>query len=567
MKIVERSFEEGDRRALLEAGMHPLLARLYAARKIRAAAELQYGPDKLHAPALMKNVDAAAALLADAIEARKRLLVIADYDADGATACAVALRALRAFGADVDYLVPDRFKLGYGLSPELVDLASARKPELLITVDNGIASVEGVERARSLGIGTLITDHHLPGAELPRAECIVNPNQPGCGFPSKALAGVGVMFYVVLALRAELRRRNYFQNHKEMNLGALTDLVALGTVADVVPLDANNRNLVSQGLKRLRAGQAKPGLSALLRCAGRSPAEASAFDFGFVLGPRLNAAGRLADMSLGIECLLTDDEARAANLAQQLDALNRERRAIEAKMLGDALALLKDLPIEESRSVFFHPRWHQGVVGILASRLKDRLHLPAICFAPAEEAGHAVLRGSGRSIPGLHLRDCLDLVAKRSPGLIRRFGGHAQAAGLTIGESSLAAFSAAFGDALAEMLPAGAGGRIVETDGSLEAAHITLDVARMLEAEIWGQGFPQPLFCDTFEVEQQRVVGEKHLKLGLAKEGRRYEAMAFRALDDERASRIGNRIRAAYRLAVNEYNGLRKVQINVEHFE
>ncbi len=572
MKIVERSFSEADRRALVDAGVHPLLARLYAARKIRGAAELEYGPERLHSPALLKNVEAAAALLADAVAARRRLLVIADYDADGATACAVAVRALRSFGAEVDYLVPDRFKLGYGLSPELVELAAARKPDLLITVDNGIASVEGVERARSLGIATLITDHHLPGEQLPRAECIVNPNQAGCGFPSKALAGVGVMFYVVLALRAELRRRRQFENQKEPNLGALTDLVGLGTVADVVPLDANNRNLVAQGLKRLRAGQGKAGLSALLRAAGRNAAEASSFDFGFVLGPRLNAAGRLADMSLGIECLLTDDEARAANIAQQLDALNRERRAIEAKMLQDALAFLKELPLESSRSVFHHPRWHQGVVGILASRLKDRLHRPVICFAPAEEAGQPVLRGSGRSIPGLHLRDCLDLVAKRAPGLIRRFGGHAQAAGLTIRETGLDAFAEVFGRTLDELLPEDARRRVLETDGSLEATHMSLEVARMLEREIWGQGFPQPLFCDTFEVEQQRVVAEKHLKLGLAKEGRRYEAMAFNAIaDDRRATpaggRVGPRIRAAYRLAVNEYDGLRKVQINVEHFE
>ncbi len=367
MKIVERAFAEADRRTLLDSGMHPLLAKLYAARRIRSADELDYGAARLLAPGLMKSIDSAAKLLADAIAARKRLLIIADYDADGATACAVGIRALRGFGAEVDYLVPDRFKLGYGLTPELVDLAASSaksaaqrgRPDLIITVDNGIASVEGVARAKALGIATLITDHHLPGAQLPQADCIVNPNQPGCGFPSKALAGVGVMFYVVLALRIELRRRDFFKNQAEPNLGALTDLVALGTVADVVPLDANNRNLVAQGLKRLREGRGKAGLAALLRAAGRPIAEASSFDLGFIMGPRLNAAGRLADMSVGIECLITDDEARAANIAQELDRLNRERRRIEAGMLEQALLFIKDIPDEKAGSSFFNPDWHQ----------------------------------------------------------------------------------------------------------------------------------------------------------------------------------------------------------------
>jgi single-stranded-DNA-specific exonuclease len=561
VRIVERAFAEADRRALLEAGVHPLLARIYAGRRIRTSSELSYEASALLAPKLLRNIEPAARLLSDAIAAGKRMLIVADYDADGATACAVGLRALRAFGAQVDYLVPDRFKLGYGLSPELVELAAQRKPDLLITVDNGIASVEGVARARSLGIATLITDHHLPGPELPAAACIVNPNQPGCEFPSKALAGVGVMFYVVLATRAELRRRGFFAGRAEPNLGSLTDLVALGTVADVVPLDANNRNLVSQGLKRIRAGRAQPGVSALLRAAGRSPAEASSFDLGFVAGPRLNAAGRLADMSVGIECLATDDEARAMNLALELDRLNMERRAIEASMLQQAFEHLKRVDLE-SGLTFFDPAWHQGVVGILAARLKDRVHRPVICFAPAEESGQAVLRGSGRSIPGLHLRDCLDLVAKRAPGLIARFGGHAMAAGLSIPEARYPSFAKAFEDAVEELLPAEARLRTVETDGALEAAHCTLEVARMLEGEIWGQGFPQPVFCDNFLVEAQQVVGERHLKLRLAKDGRRYEAMRFGALDP-----LPGKVRAAYRLAVNEFNGLRSVQLNVEHFE
>ena len=565
MRIVQRTYAEADHRTLVEAGVHPLLARIYAARRIRSSAELRYEVSALLPPSLLKGVEEAARLLADAIQSGKRLLIVADYDADGATACAVGIRALRAFGAHAEYLVPDRFKLGYGLSPELVELAAQRRPDLLITVDNGIASVEGVARARELGIATLITDHHLPGPELPAAACIVNPNQPGCTFPSKALAGVGVMFYVVLSLRAELRRRGFFDGKAEPNLGALTDLVALGTVADVVPLDANNRNLVSQGLKRLRAGRGQPGVMALLRAAGRFPAEATSFDLGFVAGPRLNAAGRLADMSVGIECLIADDEARAMNLAQELDRLNAERRAIEASMVQQSLEHLKAVN-QESGLTFFDHAWHQGVVGILAARLKDRVHRPVICFAPARETGVPVLRGSGRSIPGLHLRDCLDLLAKRSPGLVVRFGGHAMAAGLTILETSYQTFSHAFEETVEELLPAEARLRTVETDGSLDAMYCTLEVARLLEGGIWGQGFPQPLFCDTFAVETQRVVGERHLKLQLVRHGRRLEAMRFGAPGTLPAP-LQSRIRAAYRLAVNEFNGLKSVQLNVEHVE
>ena len=558
MKIVERPYLEADRRALLDAGVHPVLARIYAARRIGSALELKYDSSGLLRPDLLRNAEQAAALLADAIAQKKRLLIVADYDADGATACAVGVRALRMFGATVDFLVPDRFKLGYGLSPELVELAAQRKPDLLITVDNGIASVEGVASASALGIATLITDHHLPGPQLPEAACIVNPNQPGCRFPSKALAGVGVMFYVTLALRAELRKRNKLV--VEPNLGALTDLVALGTIADVVPLDANNRNLVAQGLKRLRAGRGQPGIAALLRAAGRRPEDASSFDLGFVAGPRLNAAGRLADMTVGIECLITDDEARAANLAQQLDRLNADRRIIEGQMLQQALELLKAVPA--GNGTFFNPDWHQGVVGILASRLKDRMHRPVICFARGEEGARPVLRGSGRSIPGLHLRDCLDLVCKRSPGLVARFGGHAMAAGLTIAEADYARFAEAFDAAVDELLPAEARLRTVETDGALHHAHCTLEVARMLESEIWGQAFPQPVFCDNFAVESQRVVGDRHLKLRLLKDGRRYEAMRFGALEP-----LPEKVRAAYRLAVNEFNGLQSIQLTVEHFE
>lgn len=574
MKIVERSYAEADRRALLDAGVHPVLARVFAARRIHSATELEHDAARLIAPERLLHAERAAALLADALAHGSRILIVADYDADGATACAGGVRALRMLAAacgspaDVDYLVPDRFELGYGLSPELVEVAAGRKPDLLVTVDNGIASVEGVARARELGIATLITDHHLPGAELPAAECIVNPNQPGCGFPSKAIAGVGVMFYVMLALRAELRRRGAFGEHAEPNLGALADLVALGTVADVVALDANNRILIAQGLRRLRAGQAKPGLNALLRVAGRAPGEVTGFDLGYVIGPRLNAAGRLADMGLGIECLITDDEARAANCAQQLDRLNRERRRIEGGMLDEALAAAAGvLEAPGAAATFFEPGWHQGVVGILASRLRERLHRPVVCFARAGEGKHAgLLRGSGRSISGFHLRDGLDLVAKRAPGLVRRFGGHAQAAGLTIAEADFARFAELFERVAQETLPPEALAPVIETDGGLDPAYCTLDVAQLLEAQIWGQGFPQPLFCDTFAVESQRVVGERHLKLHLVREGRRLEAIRFNALESLKMP-LPSRIRAAYRLTVNEYNGLRNIQLNVEHIE
>ena len=560
MRIVTRAYSRADRDALVRAGVHPLLARIFAARRIRSAAELGFEVTRLIAPGEMRNATRAAGLLADAIEHEKKILIIADYDADGATACAVGMRALRSFGARVDYLVPDRFKLGYGLSPELVDLAAARSPDLIVTVDNGIASVEGVARARALGIATLITDHHLPGDVLPEADCIVDPNQPGCGFPSKAIAGVGVMFYVMLALRTELRRRGRFEGRPEPNLGALTDLVALGTVADVVALDGNNRILVAQGLKRLRSGRGKPGLVALLRAAGRHPAEASCFDLGYIVGPRLNAAGRLADMSLGIECLLADEEGTAANSAQHLDRLNAERRRIESGMLEGANAALAALSAPPGAAVaLFDPAWHQGVVGILASRVRERVHRPSICFAPA---GGGELRGSGRSIPGLHLRDCLDLLAKRNPGLLLRFGGHAQAAGLTIRESDFARFASLFEEAVAALLPEEQRTRIVETDGELELAYHSLEVAQMLEARIWGQGFPQPLFCDTFQVESQRVVGERHLKLRLAKDGRRLEAMRFGSLEPLPAA-----VRAAYRMAVNEFDGLKSVQLVLEHIE
>ena len=561
-RIITRTIPARRAWQLEQQGLHPLLARLHAARGIEDRAELAYDLRSLLPPAALTHTDDAARLLADAIEAEAKLLIVADYDCDGATACAVGLRALKVFGARVDFLVPDRFKLGYGLTPAIVDLAARQEPDLIITVDNGIASLEGVERARQLGIATLITDHHLPGETLPEADCIVNPNQPGCDFPSKSMAGVGVMFYVMLALRAELRERGWFAQRPEPNLGSLLDLVALGTVADVVRLDRNNRILVSQGLKRMREGRLQSGLLALFRAAGRDPARASAFDLGFLLGPRLNAAGRLADMRLGIECLVTDDYPRALAIAQELDALNRARREIEAGMQEQALVLLDSLDasvVDAPGLALYDPSWHEGVVGILASRLKDKVHRPVFAFAPGEGG---IIKGSGRSIPGLHLRDALDLVAKRSPGLLVRFGGHAMAAGVTLRESDFSRFRDLFSAVATELVDPADLTRTLETDGSLEAGYFSLEIARLLENEVWGQGFPAPLFLDEFEVEQQRVLKEKHLKLSLRKGNTRLDAIQFNF-----SHHPGPRARAAYRLGINEYQGVQTPQLLVEYLE
>ncbi|MCX7142552.1 MAG: single-stranded-DNA-specific exonuclease RecJ [Proteobacteria bacterium] len=567
-RILTRPIPQRAREMLVQQGLHPVLAQLYAARGVVDKSEVESEFSGLIPPERLLHAKRAATLLADAIEKKQRLLIVADYDCDGATACAVGVRALRAFGADVSYLVPNRFEYGYGLTPEIVDLAArqAARPDLLITVDNGIASNEGVARANELGIVTLITDHHLPGDALPAASCIVNPNQPGCDFPSKAIAGVGVMFYVMLTLRAELRRRGRFKDQAEFNLATLLDLVALGTVADVVRLDRNNRILVAQGLKRIREGKMQAGIAALLRVAAREARRASCFDLGFAAGPRLNAAGRLADMALGIECLITDDQARALNIAQDLDRLNRERREIEGGMQEQALAMLEGLGPDSSAGedtayslTLFDPSWHQGVVGILAARIKDRRHRPVIAFA-AGNPGE--LKGSGRSIAGLHLRDALDLVAKRAPGLILRFGGHAAAAGLTIRTEGLAQFTELFESTVRALLSLSDLERSTETDGALESAYMNLDTIRLLEREVWGQGFPQPLFCDRFAVTSQRVVGEKHLKLRLQKDGKSYEAIRFNSL-----APAGAAIRAAYRLSVNEYNGVQSVQLIVEDWE
>ena len=547
--------------ALTLSGVHPLLARVYAARGILNEQQLAINLERLHPPDSMLNLQHMATLLADAIADNKKLLIVADYDADGATACAVGMRALRAMcttGASVDYLVPNRFEYGYGLTPEIVQLAAREKaPDVVITVDNGIASVEGVAEANRLGIKVLVTDHHLPGETLPDAWCIINPNQHGCTFPSKNLAGVGVMFYLMLALRAVLRARGVSDLP---NLAHLLDLVALGTVADVVRLDENNRILAHQGLRRIRAGRAQPGVAALLRVAGRDPARTGTHDLGFAVAPRLNAAGRLTDMSLGIECLITDDVARAQEIAHQLDALNRQRRTIEAEMQESALAALEQKADASGYSLsLYDPQWHQGVIGIVASRIKDKFHRPAVAFARGVEGE---IKGSGRSIRGLHLRDALDIVSKRAPGLILRFGGHAAAAGLTLREADFERFCILFEGVVRTLLTAADLEQEIETDGSLSVEHATLEAAHALREGIWGQGFPEPRFLDPFEIVQQRVVGERHLKLRLRRDGRIFEGILF-----GHSEPLPDAIRAVYRFSINEYNGVTSTQLMLDHWE
>jgi single-stranded-DNA-specific exonuclease len=546
---------------LRQGGVHPVLARIYAARGLLDVRELSCELTALVPPSGLKHIDAAASFLADAIAAGKKMTIVADYDCDGATACATALRGLRAMGARVDYIVPDRVVHGYGLTPEIVELTAREKsPDIIVTVDNGIASVDGVTEANRRGIEVVVTDHHLPGDALPPARVIVNPNQPECGFPSKNLAGVGVVFYVLLALRAELRRRGVFDAQTQPKLDNLLDLVALGTVADVVKLDANNRILVAQGIKRMRAGRMHAGVAALFRVAGREARCASPFDLGFAVGPRLNAAGRLEDMALGIECLTTDDEGRAWAIAQQLNEINLKRREIEADMQDTALLHLDDFePNDSSTIAVFDEGWHQGVIGIVASRLKEKFFRPTITFAPG---GPGLIKGSGRSIPGFHMRDALDLVSKRVPGLIEKFGGHAMAAGLTIKADSFEAFQQAFEAVGRAWLTQAQLERVVETDGPLEDEFYSTSFIELCDGQVWGQGFAPPVFCDEFRVLSQRILKEKHLKLLLERNGRRYDAIWFGRTDG-----LGERARVAFRLDANEYNGVTKVQLLVEHAE
>jgi len=559
-EIKTRKTAPVDTEALMAQGLHPVMARLYAARGVRHTDEIETTLARLLPPTMLKGIEEAALLLADALEAESRMLVVADYDCDGATACAVAVRGLRMFGAQVDYLVPNRFEYGYGLTPEIVALAHTREPDLLITVDNGIASVEGVAAANALGIAVLVTDHHLPGETLPQADAIVNPNQPGCPFPSKNLAGVGVMFYVLLALRAELRARGAFAETPEPRLDGLLDLVALGTVADVVKLDANNRVLVAQGLNRIRSGRMQAGIAALFRAAARDARSASGFDLGFALGPRLNAAGRLADMSLGIECLTTDDPGRAWALAQQLDTMNRERREIEAGMQQEALASLAEIdPAGGATITLFNPGWHQGVIGIVASRLKEKFFRPAFTLAPADETGE-IVKGSGRSIPGFHLRDALDLVSKQHPGLLLKFGGHAMAAGLTIKGCDVALFTQAFESVGQTLLGPDSLARIIETDGELEDAYFTPQFVELMDRAVWGQGFPAPVFSGEFDIPSQSLVKDKHLKLQLMRGRERFQAIWFNHTDP-----LPPRAFFAYRLTSDTWNGAARVQLIIEH--
>jgi single-stranded-DNA-specific exonuclease len=569
----QRPFSERTATWLQQSGLHPLLARLYAARGLESPEELSLDLKQLLSPTELKNCISTASLLADILERKGSMLIVADYDCDGATACAVGMRGLRMLGGPetpIQFLVPNRFTMGYGLTPEVVELAAAQnpKPQYLITVDNGIASEAGVDRARELGMEVIVTDHHLPGDQLPKATAIVNPNQPGCSFPSKALAGVGVMFYLLVALRAELRHRGKFTNETQPKVENLLDLVALGTVADVAQLDRNNRVLVSNGLKRIRAGISQPGIQALFQAAGRDPRKANTFDLGFAIGPRLNAAGRLADMTLGIRLLLTDNTDEAMTLAQELDRINRERRVIETGMQEAALAHLAEDQLagtmaQRTSICLWNPEWHQGVVGIVASRLKERFNRPAIVFAPDGNAGEE-LRGSGRSLTGFHLRDALDLVSKREPGLILKFGGHAMAAGLTIRKGDFEKFDACFQEVANSLLNDEILERRHPHDGSLQASEFTPEIGDLLAEEIWGQGFPQPVFYGEFEVAQQSLMKEKHLRLMLRPIGSAPGNKPITAVWFNRTQSLPAKAKLAYRLVTDRYQGQARVQLMVE---
>jgi len=557
--------------ALQAAAIPEVLKRVYASRGVQNPADLALTLDQLTPPTSLKGIQEAAELLADAIEGEARVLIVGDFDADGATSCAMAVSVLRQMGlSEVAYLVPNRFEFGYGLTPEIVEMAARQAPDLLITVDNGISSIEGVAAAQGLGISVLITDHHLPGNTLPTADVIVNPNQPGCAFPSKSLAGVGVMFYVLTALRATLRQRNWFADRgiEPPNLGDALDLVALGTVADVVPLDRNNRILVAAGLARIRSGRARPGIEALFEVAGRDHRAATAGDLGFVVGPRLNAAGRLDDMSIGIECLLSESTQTARQHAQALHNLNRERRDIEQSMQQDALAKLEALDLSGGQLPYamtlYDPSWHQGVIGILASRIRERVYRPTLVFADADEG---MLKGSGRSIAGLHLRDVLDQVATRHPGLLEKFGGHAMAAGLSLAKADLDTFREALNSVVAETLSHQSPERIQDSDGALAAGEMNVELAEQLSAGgPWGQQFPEPLFDGRFSVKRHRIVGEKHLKLSLESDGKEIEAIAFNVDAEQWLAQPLESIGALYRLDINDYRGDRTVQLVIDSF-
>ncbi|MGD9661480.1 MAG: single-stranded-DNA-specific exonuclease RecJ [Porticoccaceae bacterium] len=570
MKIRERQLPQTPR--AFSADLHPLLQKIYATRGIFSDQQLGRQLAELPAPQALKGVDGALDLLETALVQQQKVLIVGDFDADGATSTALMILALRAMGLQrVDFLVPNRFEFGYGLTPEIVALAQQNCPDLLITVDNGISSVEGVAAARELGIKVLVTDHHLPGATLPAADAIVNPSQPGCTFPSKNLAGVGVAFYLLSAFRARLRQQDWFQASgiREPNMAAWLDLVALGTVADVVPLDQVNRVLVYQGLQRVRAGFCRPGIQALLELAGREQSRIVAADFGFAVGPRLNAAGRLDDMSLGIDCLLSDDPVNARELAVQLDELNADRRLIETGMQQEALKAVEKLHLEDRDNLpwglcLYDPDWHQGVVGLLASRIKERYHRPVIAFA---EGDNGQLKGSARSIPGLHIRDALDGVAAANPGLLSKFGGHAMAAGLSLERNNLERFGDAFDREIRRQLCAEDLVEEVATDGTLAAAELNLGVAHLLrDAGPWGQHFPEPLFKGAFRVVQQRVLSGKHLKFTLGAEDDQslmVDAIAFN-VPEAFLKPSSARVEILYRLDVNLWRGRESLQLLIE---
>jgi len=562
---------------LQESDLHPLLQKIYANRGVTRLNQVSYNLKDLVDFALLKDIDIASDIVADAIVKQKRILIVGDFDVDGATSSAVMIRSLRAMGLDnIDYLVPNRFDFGYGLSPQIVDVAAdlQPRPELIVTVDNGISSIEGVNRANELGIEVVVTDHHLAGDELPQAAAIVNPNQPGCNFPEKTIAGVGVAFYLMLAVRAALREKNWFNDERaEPNMANYLDLVALGTVADVVPLDDNNRILIEFGLQRIRANKACSGINALLTIAGKSIEGCSSQDFGFIIGPRINAAGRLEDMSIGIECLLCDNYEQAFKYAAVLNQINQQRREIEGDMLEQATVLLdKQVNSLESGEqlpkamALYDEQWHQGVVGLLASRIKEKYHRPVIAFA---DSGNGEIKGSGRSIPGLHMRDALDVVSKKNKGLIEKFGGHAMAAGLTIQEANFTRFQQAFSEQVETMLRPQDLENICETDGSVDESFMTIETSELFKyASPWGQLFPEPVFDDVFKVSNWKIVGEKHLKMDLVKEdtGAYYAAIAFNKTDKDLPSGDDN-IRVVYRLDVNEFRGKRSLQLIVQHVE
>jgi single-stranded-DNA-specific exonuclease len=557
--------------ATLDPSLHPVLQRIYAARGVTDDSQLQLAMRQLLPVGSLANVEAAAALFCEHRARGGLILIIGDFDADGATSTALMVRALRGWGFPaVDFLVPNRFEFGYGLTPEIVALAARRQPALIVTVDNGISSNAGVAAARRAGIDVLVTDHHLAGAGLPDANVIVNPNLPGSAFGSRALAGVGVAFYVMVALRRVLEQRGLLPADG-LPVTDLLDLVALGTVADVVPFDLNNRILVAQGLARIRAGRCVPGIAALLEVARRAPGELVSADLGFAVAPRLNAAGRLTDMSIGIRCLLAADLGAARALALELDALNAERRQIEARMQIEARAAVRSLEQDVHRTrragvCLYDPGWHQGVVGLVASRLKDRLRRPVVAFAPAD--GHT-LRGSARSIPGVHIRDVLDAIAAQAPTLISKFGGHAMAAGLTLESGALPAFARAFDVECARALGLSGSPDVIETDGALEAGDLALSTAQALrDGGPWGPGFPEPRFDGIFHIESARRVGERHVKLKVATpEGRgQFDAIAFNYLDDEPDTALpSGDARLVYRLESNEYLGERRLQFVIEH--